>query len=236
MGIRCEKGVLMQYLYLVPLCLAIAAVFIVVERMGKYLVADVIKGVASAFFVLLGLLGALGTKDVELARLVLLGLLLGAVADVLLNLRYVYEGSKAQLAFIAGILVFLAGHVAYLFACLPSCPALPFAIVVGMVLTAMLMYWIFGRIEAKVVLKAFGVVYVGAVVILNCVVACVLAANHSLHWIVFFGGTLLFLISDIILILNNFGPKERFTLRVSNLMLYYIGQILIALSLQIPLV
>ena len=94
----------MQYLYLVPICLAIAAVFIVIEKMGRYLVADVIKGVASAFFVLLGLLSAFMCNDVVFARMVLFGLVLGAVADVLLNLRYVYEGSKAQLAFLAGIL------------------------------------------------------------------------------------------------------------------------------------
>ena len=48
-------------------------------------------------------------------------------------------------------------------------------------------------------------------------------------------GTLLFLVSDVILIINNFGPKASFPLRVSNLMLYYVGQLLIALSLQLPL-
>ena len=225
----------MQYLYLVPICLALAAVFIFVEKLGRYLVADVIKGVASAFFVLFGFLGSLRGGAPEVARLVLLGLVLGAVADVLLNLRYVYEGSKAQLAFLAGILVFLAGHVAYIAAIVAHCPALPFAVVVGVILTAVLMYWILGRIEAKMVFKIFGVFYVGAVVVLNCVAGCVLAAAPCLRWFVFLAGTLLFLVSDVILILNNFGPKQSFGMRVSNLMLYYVGQLLIALSLQIPL-
>lgn len=225
----------MHYLYLVPICLALAAVFIFVEKLEHYLVADVIKGVASAFFVLLGFLGTLSGNAPEVARLILLGLILGAVADVLLNLRYVYEGSKAQLAFLAGILVFLAGHLAYLGAVVPFCPALPFVLVVGVILTAVLMYWIFGRIEAKMVFKVFGVFYVGAIVMLNCVAGCVLAASPSFHWFVFLMGTLLFLISDVILIINNFGPKASFTLRVSNLMLYYVGQLLIALSLQLPL-
>lgn len=225
----------MQYLYLVPICLALAAVFIFVEKLGHYLVADVIKGVASAFFVLLGFLGALRGGAPEVSRFVLLGLVLGAVADVLLNLRYVYEGNKAQLAFLAGILVFLAGHLAYLAAMVPFCPALPFVLSVGIILTAVLMYWIFGRIEAKLVFKIFGVFYVGAIVILNCVAGCALAALPCARWFVFFAGTLLFLVSDIILILNNFGPKATFAMRVSNLMLYYLGQILIALSLQLLL-
>ena len=106
---------------------------------------------------------------------------------------------------------------------------------IAVILTAVLMYWIFGRIEAKMVFKVFGVFYVGAIVMLNCVAGCVLAASPCFRWFVFLTGTLLFLVSDVILIINNFGPKASFTLRVSNLMLYYVGQLLIALSLQLPL-
>ena len=46
------------------------------------------------------------------------------------------------------------------------------------------------------------------------------------------GGALLFLGSDIILILNTFGGQSRESLRISNIVLYYIGQLLIAASLQ----
>ena len=45
--------------------------------------------------------------------------------------------------------------------------------------------------------------------------------------------TLLFLASDIIHILNTFGGNPQFKRRVLNLTLYYFGQILIALSLQL---
>ena len=225
----------MQYLYLVPICLAIAAVFIVIEKMGRYLVADVIKGVASAFFVLLGLLSAFMCNDAAFARMVLFGLVLGAVADVLLNLRYVYEGSKAQLAFLAGILVFLAGHICYIMACLPHCQGVVLAVSVGCVLTCLVMYWILGQIEAKVAFKVFGFFYMGAIVILNCIAVATLIQHPSAHWVVFLAGTLLFLFSDVILILNTFGPRQSMAMRVSNLMLYYVGQLLIALSLQLPL-
>ena len=49
---------------------------------------------------------------------------------------------------------------------------------------------------------------------------------------IFFAGTLLFFVSDVVLILNTFGQESRFSLRVTNLSLYYVGQLLIALSLQ----
>lgn len=225
----------LAYLYLVPLCLGIAAVFIAVEKFEKYLIADVIKGVASAFFVLLGLLGFRLSNDVVFARWILAGLALGMVADILLNLRYVYEGTKSQVVFLAGILVFLLGHMAYIMACLPYCPVLPFAICVGIVLAALLLYWIFQRIEAKLAFKAFGVVYIGIITILNCIALTVLFSAPNGHWLLFFTGTLLFLASDVILILNTFGRKKSFIMRVSNLMLYYMAQLLIAASLQLPL-
>jgi uncharacterized membrane protein YhhN len=225
----------MQYLYLCPICLLIAAVFIFVEKIERYLVADVIKGVASAFFVLLGILGAMKSNDASFARLVVCGLILGAIADVLLNLRYVYEGTKGKIAFLAGIVVFLLGHVAYMVACIPYCKVLPAAIVFGVILSALLLYWIFGRIEAELSLKVFGVVYIGAIVILNCMALIVLLGSFNAHWLMFFGGTLLFLVSDVVLILNTFGSNPTFAMRVINLALYYVGQLMIALSLQLPL-
>lgn len=224
----------LEYLYLFPICLGIAAVFIVVEKFEKYLVADVIKGVASAFFVVLGLLGLRFANDMIFARWILGGLALGLVADILLNLRYVYEGTKGQLVFLAGILVFLLGHVAYIVACLPYCRVLPFAIVAGMILAALLLYWIFKNVEAKLAFKVFGVFYIGAITILNCIALTVLFTVPNGHWLLFFTGTLLFLVSDVILILNTFGPKKSFVMRVSNLMLYYMGQLLIAACLQLP--
>lgn len=225
----------MQYLYLCPICLVLAAVFIVIEKMEKYVVADVIKGVASAFFVLLGVLSAFKCNDVVYARTIVVGLVLGAIADVLLNLRYVYEGNKGQIAFLAGIAVFLLGHICYIVATLPYCNWLPAAIVIGVILTALIMYWILGQVEAKLAFKIFGVFYVGAITILNCIALMALINYPTQHAIMFLGGTLLFLVSDIILILNTFGESKSFVRRIANLMLYYCGQLLIALCLQLPL-
>ena len=47
----------------------------------------------------------------------------------------------------------------------------------------------------------------------------------------FAAGSVLFLVSDIVLILNTFGKETRQSLRVTNISLYYLGQLLIALSL-----
>ncbi|WP_293892052.1 lysoplasmalogenase family protein, partial [Sphaerochaeta sp. UBA5856] len=53
-------------------------------------------------------------------------------------------------------------------------------------------------------------------------------ASPSSCSVLFFIGALSFLISD----LNTSGPRHQQKLRIVNLSLYYIGQLLIALNLQ----
>ena len=214
---------------LIPLCLCLAAVFLWQESKRNYVPAVVLKGLASACFVLLGFL-LKGEGGSRTANLIVTGLLLGCVADVLLNLRYVFE-KKGQLIFLVGILVFLSGHILYLAAILPGAKHWLLCVLVGLVLTALLMVWIFRRITAKMAFKVFGVFYLGAIMVLNVVAIGNLITDPSTFTALFAAGALLFLVSDIVLILNTFGKETRQSLRIVNISLYYLGQLLIALSL-----
>ena len=209
------------------LCLCLAALFIWMEKKESYVAAVILKGLASLCFVIVGVVAGDGS---HLVKLVVTGLALGCVADVLLNLRWVFP-RKGQLIFLIGILVFLSGHVVYLAAVLPLAKNWVVCVVVGAVLTVLLMKWIFSKITAKKAFKIFGVFYLGAIMLLNCVAVSNLITAPSAFSALFTAGALLFLISDIVLILNTFGPESKFSLRVTNLSLYYIGQLLIAWSL-----
>ena len=209
------------------LCLCLAALFMWTEKKEHYMGAVILKGLASLCFVLVGVMAGNGG---QLAKLIVTGLLLGCIADILLNLRWVFP-KKGQLLFLVGILVFLGGHVVYLAAVLPMADNWAVCVVVGVVLTALLMKWIFSKITAKKAFKIFGVFYLGAIMLLNCVAVSNLMTAPSAFTGLFAAGALLFLISDIVLILNTFGPKSKFSLRVTNLSLYYIGQLLIAWSM-----
>ena len=212
----------------IPLCLVLAGVFLDAERKKKYDSAVILKGAASLCFVVLGFLLAGSSRE---AGLICAGLVLGCVADVLLNLRYVFP-AKGQLIFLVGILVFLSGHVLYLVAVMGMAVSPWICVAAGVVLTALLMVWIFRQITAKMAFKLFGVVYIGAIVLLNCVAFANLVTSPSAFTAVFFAGSLLFLVSDIVLILNTFGKETKQSLRVTNVSLYYVGQLLIALSLK----
>ena len=216
----------MTYL-LVPLCLCLAAVFLLQESKKRYVPAVVLKGLASACFVILGFLLSGGSPA---AKLITAGLLLGCIADVLLTLRMVFP-KKGQLIFLVGIIVFLSGHILYLIAILKGAAPLWICVIIGVVLTALLMKWIFDRITAKKAFKIFGIVYIGAIMLLNCVAIGNLIVSPSAFTAVFAAGAVLFLLSDIVLILNTFGKETRQGLRVMNISLYYLGQLLIALSL-----
>ena len=209
------------------LCLVFAGLFIMEENKEKYVAAVVLKGLASLCFVAVGAMAGDGS---HLAKLVLAGLILGCIADVLLNLRWVFT-EKGRLIFLVGILVFLSGHIVYLAAILPMAQSWVICFVIGIILTAGLMKWIFTKITAEKAFKIFGVFYIGAIVLMNCVAISNLVTVPSAFTALFAAGAALFLISDIVLILNTFGPESKFSLRITNLSLYYLGQLLIALSL-----
>ena len=206
----------------------IAALFIYHEYLEKPVHSVILKGIASLCFLITGMMNSNGSAA---ARMIVTGLALGFIADILLNLRFVFK-KYAKPIFLTGILVFLAGHIAYLFAVFPECPWKLPVIILSVVLTAVLMTWIFSQITADKVFKLFGIVYVGAILTLTVTAIANLIHDRSTYHLVFMLGSVFFLISDVILILNTFGKKPKFSRRIVNLSMYYIGQLLIAFSLK----
>ena len=136
---------------LVALCLLIMTVFIYFEKKEKYVIAVILKGLASLMFVLLGFWCSRVTGNSDFNKMVRIGLILGLIADVLLNLRFVFK-SKGKIVFLVGILVFLSGHILYLCALIPTVNNIVLPLIIGTVLTAIIIKWIFTQIEAA---KAF---------------------------------------------------------------------------------
>lgn len=87
--------------------------FIRTEYAGNMAKATLLKGIASAFFVLLGLVCFLKVRTAA-GQLIFIGLILGLFGDVFLNLRNQFEGAKSRAVFAVGILAFLSGHFLYI--------------------------------------------------------------------------------------------------------------------------
>lgn len=222
-------------LFLVLACLVVMSIYIYTEKLEKWVPAVILKGCASLLFVLLGFECSKVYISNDFCKLVRIGLILGFIADILLNLRFVFK-AKGKIIFLVGILVFLSGHVLYLCALVPTVNNVLITTIVGIVLSALLLKWIFTKIEAEKAFKIFGVFYIGVIVIMNCfAVANLVQDITNTRYIVFTIGAILFLASDIVLILNTFGKESKKSLRITNLVLYYLGQILIAFSMMFPI-
>ena len=143
-----REAFFMDYIF-IPLCLALAWLFLDTERQKKYDTAVLLKGVASFCFVVLGF-RCMG--DSREAMLILIGLVLGCIADVLLNLRFVFP-AKGQSIFLVGILVFLAGHIMYLIAVMGMDASPWICVAAAAVLTALLMVWIFRQITGCSIIR-----------------------------------------------------------------------------------
>ena len=209
---------------------ALQAYFIVQEHRERYVSAVILKGSASLFFVLTGLLASGKCSEPGFARTILIGLVFGMAGDILLNLRFVFP-ENGQKIFLVGIVAFLIGHILYLAALIPLSSNLAACVAIGAVLASLLLYRIFTTMEVKPAFKVFGVVYLGAVIIMTTVAIGNLLSSFSTTALVYAVGAVLFTVSDIVLIFNTFGSTSRFSMRIANLSLYYAGQMLIALSL-----
>lgn len=203
--------------------------FIKTEHEEKYIPAVILKGSASLMFVLIGYYACHHAPSV-FSKQIFLGLCCGMLGDILLNLRFVFK-EAGQKIFLLGILVFLIGHILYLIALFSKASHTFAYVVLGAILAGLLLRYIFTTMDIKPAFKIFGVVYLGAVIIMSCIAVGIALSAPAKATLTFAIGAVLFTASDIVLIFNTFSGVTRFSLRITNLSLYYIGQVLIACSL-----
>ncbi len=115
-------------------------------------------------------------------------------------------------------------------AIIPSATRIVTDIVVGALVAGILLFYIFKTMEVKIAFKIFGVFYLGAIIIMTTIAIDVAFASPVLKNLLFACGAALFTASDIVLIFNTFSGNETFPRRITNLSLYYIAQVCIALT------
>lgn len=216
--------------------------FIGVEHQEKYVPAVILKGSASVMFVLVGILAYtellskfnvvsyLTDADESFGCKILAGLIFGLLGDVCLNLRFVFK-KNGQKIFLVGIFFFLVGHILYLVALVPRSENFLICAIIGAVLAAGLLIYFFKTMEVKLSFKIFGIVYLGAVIIMTTTAIGIMISTGFAGCAVMYAiGAVLFTASDIVLIFNTFSGVTKFPLRITNLSLYYLGQLLIGFS------
>ena len=230
-----------------PLLLVCGAVLLFVyirEKTTAYSVkALILKSMVSVLFVAVGVYGSWLSAVRETASLlcpfVVLGLLLGLLGDIWLDLKYVFPEKDEPFTY-AGFCAFGIGHILYIAGMLLSYfPAgKPMAVIVPILLAVAMsagnaalekpMKLHFGKLRPVVI--ACGVLLFGMVLLSG-------SLAHAHGWrvtplnLLFIGGVF-FAVSDLILSGTYFGVgKERPIDLILNYITYYTAQFLIASAL-----
>ena len=194
-------------IFVLPTALVVAWLVRVHDRPAAF----VAKPLASAGFVLIALSeGAVGSAY---GRIILAGLVLGALGDVALMFdRW----------FLAGLALFAAGHVAYVLAFLVNGSVTLTTAAVGAALGLGSALWLLPRVDAA--MKVPVAVYI---LIISVMVAVAIGQPQPTFVRI---GAPLFAVSDLLVARERFvAPDPRN--RVWGLPMYYTAQVLIALSI-----
>jgi len=220
----------MSVFHLAWIGILLQTAFIIVEHQERFKTAVLLKGSAAVVFCTIGFLCLGFAQNQSFAQLICTGLCFGALGDILLNLRFVFP-KIGQKIFLGGVAAFLTGHILYLAALIPLSDNLLPCLIIGVLAAAALLTWIFKTLTVKLAFKIFGVLYIGAIVLMTAVaIGNVISAPSRAAWLHAIGAVL-FTLSDIVLIFNTFGSESKFSMRIANLSLYYLGQLCIAFSL-----
>ncbi len=208
--------------------------FIYAEHNKRYVLATVLKGSSSVVFVALGVLCSGISTEPVLAKRIVFGLAFGAVGDVLHALRFVFP-KRTMEYFIGGMIVFWFGHFFYLWALIPLSQKPVVWAIAAIVADGVLCFVILRTLKnIDSYYVAFGTIYLTTIVVMVVyAIGNFLEAPTNVHASVYAIGAVLFIASDIMLAYNKFGPKKSFPMRIGNLSLYYIGQLLIAVSIAL---
>ena len=210
------------------------------EKIASYtLKAVLLKSVVSVLFITVAVLGWYLSNRGILGMFVIIGLTFGLLGDIWLDLKYVFRNYDDQFTY-AGFASFGIGHILYIAGLLAQYKSgmklayLVLPIILGTVLSlcnSVLekpMKLHYGKMKGIVI--GYGVLLFSTVLLSGSLALAKGWQNPTLN--LFFAGGVLFALSDLVLSGTYFGVgKERPVDIISNYILYYGGQFLIAYSL-----
>lgn len=170
-------------------------------------------------------------KYIYLFTFVLLGLVSGLIGDLFLEVLWFYK-ERRNYIIKQGTIIFLIGHVFYILGLNSFVGFNYIALIIGLVMTIVVYL---GSKMMKIDFQNLKIMtYLYTFVIFTMVGLSIMQAfdlSFSLYSISFMVGAILFGISDLLLAPIYFKNQNHNLFVVSNLATYYLGQLLIALSI-----
>ena len=218
-----------MYYLLIALCLLFDITYIVCKAKKKYIIGLFAKILAAFCFVTIGYMGYLTNKTV-FTYCALMALVLDAIGDLCLGLRNIFA---KNLMFFIGTLSFLAGHATFIKGLLLlENPSTFNCIIMGIIVGAVLFYLLYRVSTMPKIMIPVGIIYTLLISIFVFLSIGVYISNHTVKNLLFTIGAVLFVCSDILLIIYNFSKKQGWMHPVYSL-LYFVAQISISYSLHL---
>ncbi|MDR2090983.1 MAG: lysoplasmalogenase [Clostridiales bacterium] len=208
--------------------------FCLVRDENSSVKALLLKTLTSVCFVLAGLFGISNGAALPAGALIVSGLLFGLIGDVLLDLKFI-DKPNADMYTYGGMGSFLVGHIFYITALF-----LVFDLTVGGSLISAGITLVLAAAVVVTTLKVmkydYGKFLVPAAIYSVLLIFFTVLSVYALirvggtAAVLFTIGSVLFLLSDVILSMTYFGGKKGLVYLVTNHTTYYAAQFLIALA------
>ena len=237
---------LLSYMFL-AMTVVITAMFIFVEMKESSLFSLFFKALASFSFILLYSI-VISEKTVQAASpyyigenfisfmgtgsLIFIGLVAGLIGDLLLGLRPLLPQEDNNAIITSGIVSFSVGHIFYYFALLSMDRFSVYPLIIG-IAGAVIIYFGAKFLDIKLdKLKVPSLIYSFIIfVVFGQALFNAIHLGFTLPSLLFFVGTILFIVSDLILSQIYFREGTKRVMVIYNLATYYAAQILIGFSI-----
>ena len=219
------------------LSLVFCTIFCVLRAQKATVGTLALKTISSVFFILCGVFSIYTVGSNIANLLILLGLVMGLIGDIILDLKVMYPEQSNQLfvfgtcSFIFGHLFYFASVLIYNYNSLPSnmlwnlLASLGVAILLTVVilLSSKKMKMDFGKMKWLVATYSLILTFM-------CAYSVSIAIFVPIFWI-FAAGMIVFLLSDLVLSMQYFGGRVEKVWIYVNHILYYLAQVLLAVSI-----
>lgn len=209
---------------LVCACIIFDILFICYDNKHHDRKSIVLKSLASIMFVLLAL-----SLYKDKALLIVIALVFNMIGDIILIFRNKYSNIKDKL-FMAGTVSFFIAHVLMLSYLIKlNITTIKFAFILS-VIFYIILFLIFNRVlKVSGIIRVVGIIYTYVIMFTTSMAIINLAGLPTFDNLVLLIGIVLFVISDIILIIFKFNKSDKNIMQIICRSIYYLSQLILAL-------
>ena len=218
----------MKYL-LIVLCILFDILYIICCAKNKNILGLIVKTLAASCFIAIGYMAYVNHKS-NFYQIIMMGLLMDTLGDIFLALRNIFAKTPN---FLIGSLCFLCGHILYVRGLFLLGNDFLLECIIASIVLGSSLFFVYTKVcRIPKAIQVVGITYMIMIIMMMTMSIGVYFTYRSASNLVFMLGAILFVSSDMLLILYNFSKKESWMHPVYSL-LYFTAQILISFSLHL---